>query len=255
VWAVCQGFDPDDRYSKEISTSPRDINSIGLPTNHFKFGIPPPSALNICTPVYRRLFNQAVCTLQSIGGQIAEVDWTPFEAAGSLLYDGTFVSERLASLPDKWLETNCANLEPVIADLLTSVEARQSTAVQAYRDLQAKALYTRQANRLLSHTGGVDVLLVPTTPTHWKIQEMRADPIKKNSMLGYFTHCGNVLDLTAVAVPAGLYNATELDKAEVGTGENTMLPFGVTFYAATRRDEDVLEIARRFMKAIEGLHV
>jgi hypothetical protein len=83
------------------------------------------------------------------------------------------------------LEKNAQHLHPVILELFKQVEARNSSAVQAYRDLQAKALYTRQAEEVLGYSGtGVNIVLVPTTVTHWKTEELLADPIKKNSDLG-----------------------------------------------------------------------
>jgi hypothetical protein len=131
------------------------------------------------------MFHGAVKKLQSIGGVLTPIDFSPFEKAGRLLYDGTFVSERLASLPDDWLDKNREHLHPVIRELFEQVVARNSTAVQAYRDLQAKALYTRQAEDVFGYSGtGVDVLVVPTTVTHWTTKQVLEDPIKKNSMLG-----------------------------------------------------------------------
>ena len=141
VWQVCEGYDSRDRYAKSTPANSRHVDSIGAQASAFKFGIPPSEALAACSVAYRRLFNDAVQTLQSIGGQLVETDWTPFEKAGRLLYDGTFVSERLASLPDGWLENNRRHLEPVIVEIFEKVVQRNSTAVQAYRDLQAKALY------------------------------------------------------------------------------------------------------------------
>jgi Asp-tRNA(Asn)/Glu-tRNA(Gln) amidotransferase A subunit family amidase len=69
-----------------------------------------------------------------------------------------------------------------------------------------------------------------------------ADPIKKNSVLGEFTHCGNVLDLCGVAVPAGTYPVSELS----GKEDQGVLPFSVTFLSGSRLDAEMLEIARRF---------
>ena len=95
--------------------------------------------------------------VQKMGGVLTAFDWSPFQKAGQLLYDGTFVSERLASLPDDFLEKNRSSLHPVIVELMDAVAARQSTAVQAYRDLQAKALYTRQAEEVFAYaTTGID---------------------------------------------------------------------------------------------------
>jgi Asp-tRNA(Asn)/Glu-tRNA(Gln) amidotransferase A subunit family amidase len=185
VWQICEKYDARDRYAKPTLGFERHVNATGPQANAFKFGIPPPEALSVCTPVYRRMFHEAIKQLQSIGGVLTPIDFSPFEKGGRLLYEGTFVSERMASLPDDWLEKNGEHLHPVIRELFEEVAARNSTAVQAYRDLQAKALYTRQAEEVLGYSAkGVDVLIVPTTVTHWTKDQMLADPIKRNSALG-----------------------------------------------------------------------
>ena len=131
---------------------------------------------------------------------------------------------------------------------MDAVVARKSSAVDAYRDLQAKALYTRQAEQVFAYSAqGVDVIVVPTAPTHWTIEEVLADPIRKNSMLGEFTHCGNVLDLCGVAVPAGTYPVAELS----GKDESGVLPFSATFLSGSRLDAEMLEIARRFEQSVK----
>ena len=244
VWDLCAEFDENDRYAKSAAPIQRHVNPIGPQAKRFKFGTPPPEALAICDPTYRRKFNEAVQGLQAMGGHLIPIDWTPLEKAGKLLYEGTFVSERLASLPDDWLAKNGEHLHPVIKEIFDKVVARQSTAIQAYRDLQAKALYTRQAEKVFAYSSsGVDVVVVPTAPTHWTVEAVLADPIAKNSVLGEFTHFGNVLDLCAVAVPAGTYSVSELQGNPNGQG---VLPFSVTFLGGSRTDAETLEIARRF---------
>ncbi|KAI9893976.1 MAG: hypothetical protein M1814_004746 [Vezdaea aestivalis] len=140
VWTVCEGYDEDYVYSKPSPPNLYHVNSIGPQSSSFRFGIPPPETLAICSPVYRQMFNKAVKALQSIGGVLTPTDWSPFEKAGNLLYDGSFVCERLASLPDGWLEANRDHLHPVILQIFEAVVERKSTAVDAYRDLQAKKL-------------------------------------------------------------------------------------------------------------------
>ena len=243
VWDLCAEFDENDCYAKSAAPVQRHINPTGAQAKSFRFGIPPPEAIAICNPTYRRKFNEVVRYLQAMGGQLAPINWSPLEKAGKLLYEGTFVSERLASLPDDWLAKNGEHLHPVIREIFDKVVARQSTAVQAYRDLQAKAIYTRQAERIFAYnSSGVDVVVVPTAPTHWTVEEVLADPIEKNSVLGEFTHFGNVLDLCAVAVPAGTYPASEVQP----TNSQGFLPFSVTFFGGSRMDAETLEIARRF---------
>lgn len=247
LWHILESHDPLDPYSKpELAPLERHINSIGPPSLSFKFGIPPAAALSLCSHPYRRLFNESVSTLQRLGGVLTPIDWEPFQKAGQLLYDGSFVCERLASLPDDFLSRNRRFLHPVIRTLFDAVANRNSTAVDAYRDLQAKTLYIRQAESVFAYSGtGVDVLVVPTAPTHWTIDEVLEDPIKKNSALGEFTHCANVLDLCAVAVPAGKYRIRELTGVDGEEGDRE-LPFGITFLSGSRLDAEMLEIARRF---------
>jgi allophanate hydrolase len=249
LWRILESFDPLDPYAKPELGFERHINSIGPQAHIFKFGIPPPGALAICSHPARRKFNETVAKLQKLGGVLTPIDWSPFHKAGQLLYDGTFVSERLASLPDDFLEKNRSALHPVIAKLMDAVVARKSSAVDAYRDMQAKVLYTRQAEQVFGYSAaGVDVIIVPTAPTHWTIEEVLADPIKKNSVLGEFTHCGNVLDLCGVAVPAGTYPVSELS----GKDEEGILPFSVTFLSGSRLDAEMLEIARRFEESVKA---
>lgn len=68
----------------------------------------------------------------------------------------------------------------------------------------------------------VDVLLLPTLPATFTVDEMLADPITRNSVLGRFTTFVNLLDLAALAVPAG----------HTDTGR----PFGVTLVGPAAAD-------------------
>lgn len=241
LWQVCEGYDENDRYARDTFPAERHVNSLGAQRQAFRFGIPPPESLEVCSPTFRTLFNEAVQRLQAMGGVLMPIDWTPFQAAGDLLYEGTFVSERLASLPDDFLEKNRQHLHPVILELFERVVARQSTAVQLFRELQTKALCTRRATAQFASADklGIDVLVVPTTPEHPTIEAMLADPIALNAKMGTFTHFGNVLDLCGIAVPATTYQSDEA---------GPRLPFSVTFLGSRCSDSEVLEIARRFQR-------
>jgi allophanate hydrolase len=140
VWTCCTGYDEAYIYAKNTAPRPRHVNSLGQQAKAFSFGVPSSDVLAVCSPVYRRMFDEAIKVLQSIGGVLQPLDWSPFEKAGKLLYDGTLVSERLASLPDGWFEANKEHLHPTIRDIFARVIDRQSTAVQVFRDLHAMAL-------------------------------------------------------------------------------------------------------------------
>lgn len=241
IWQICEEFDVRDRYARDTFPYERHVNALGKEALAFKFGVPPAEMLSICSAKYRELFNGVIQRLQTLGGELRSIDYTPFANAERLLYAGTFVSERLASLDDIFLETNAQHLHPVIRELFQQVVDRKSTAVQAYRDLQQKALYTRQATAQFRAAAkdGIDVLVVPTSPEHPTIQAMLADPIRLNAKLGTFTHFGNVLDLCAVAVPAGTYT----------DDDGTLLPFSVTLLGARCTDTEVLRIAKQMSRS------
>ena len=78
-------------------------------------------------------------------------------------------------------------------------------------------------------------MLLPTAGTHYRIADEQADPIRLNSTLGRYTNFVNLMDLAAVAVPAGFTPAR--------------LPFGVSLIAPAWNDADLLALAGRLQRA------
>ena len=75
----------------------------------------------------------------------------------------------------------------------------------------------------------VDAIVLPTVPTHYTIDAVIADPIVLNRNLGTYTNFTNLLDLCALAVPAGF--------------KKSGLPFGITWLAPAQHDRDLLSYA------------
>ena len=79
----------------------------------------------------------------------------------------------------------------------------------------------------------MDVLVVPTIGTTFTVDEVLARPIDCNTMLGHYTHFGNLLDLLGVAVPLGV--ATD--------GR----PFSAMLLGAALSDDTVLALAAQIL--------
>ena len=81
----------------------------------------------------------------------------------------------------------------------------------------------------------IDVLLVPTAPTHYTVEQMLAEPVTLNRNLGAYTNFVNLLDYAALSVPASL--------------RPDGLPFGVTFVGRCGSDLQLAEVGQRFHQA------
>jgi len=75
----------------------------------------------------------------------------------------------------------------------------------------------------------MDFMLVPTAGTHYTHAEVAADPVGTNTNLGYYTNFVNLLDLAAIAVPAGTRGGR--------------MPFGVTLIGPAWSDDALIHTA------------
>jgi allophanate hydrolase len=80
------------------------------------------------------------------------------------------------------------------------------------------------------------VLLLPPAPTTYTISEVVGDPARLNSNLGYYTNFVNLLDLSAIAVPAGF--------------RPNGLPFGVSLIAPAFTDLSLLHLGDRLHRTL-----
>jgi allophanate hydrolase len=129
---------------------------------------------------------------------VVDVSLEPFLAAGSLLYQGPWVAERLVEFGD-FLAAQPDSIHPVVREILLG--GLKYTAVDAFVALQRLAELKAEVARLWQH---MDVLVVPTIGTTFTVEQVLAAPIDCNTMLGHYTHFGNLLDLLGVALPLGV---------------------------------------------------
>ncbi len=156
---------------------------------------------------------------------VVPVDVGPFLAAARLLYEAAFVAERLAAFGDQIGDG--PEFDPTVRRIVRG--ARRFTGADAFAGLHELARLTRAAEQVFV---GADALLLPVTPGHPTLVEVMADPIGVNSRLGTFTNMANLLDLCAVAVPAGV--------------RRDSLPFGVQLLAPAFADGPLLDLAARW---------
>ncbi|MBB6143385.1 allophanate hydrolase [Silvibacterium bohemicum] len=217
VFSTAQAFDAVDSYSRDSKTmSPRawDITS-------FRFGVPRPEQLEFFGDSDSAIsFAKSIQSLETLGGTKVEIDFAPFRAAANLLYSGAWVAERLAAI-GSFLSDHASEIDPTVYKIIAGAE--RFTAVDAFQ-----ATYKLEELRRVTAKvwDVIDLLLLPTVPRTYTIAEVQAAPIETNTNLGYYTNFVNLLDLAAVAAPAGL--------------KSSGLPFGVSLIAPAFSEASLL---------------
>jgi allophanate hydrolase len=196
VLAVGAQYDATDPYSR---AAPAGAVSQAIAPPAFRFGVPAAQDLRFFgDDEAESLFGVAVEQLKALGGQAVPIDYTPLRQTAELLYQGPWVAERQAAVGD-FIAAQPAAALPVIRDIIGGGTA--FSAADAFR-----AQYRLEALRKLAaiELAKIDVLVVPTSGTIYSVAAMRADPVRLNSNLGYYTNFVNLLDLAALAVPTAL---------------------------------------------------
>jgi allophanate hydrolase len=215
------GFDAADPYSRRTPAT--------VPTGMARIGVPLPHQRNFLGDLASEaLFDKAIERTRALGAQIVEVDIDPLIEAARLLYQGPWVAERTAAVADMLRDTP-QHIHPVVRDIVRS--GLGMTAVDAFNGEYALRALARQAEPVFEAT---DALLLPTCPTTYRLSEMLAEPFALNANMGLYTNFVNLLDMAAIAVPAGFRaNATG---------------FGVTFIGPAFADRALLDLALAYQE-------
>ena len=189
VDAVVAGYDPADSWSRPLETRALAPSRLGVPFPHQRLFFGDLAA--------ERMYAQALDRAAAMGAELVEIDCDPLLEAARLLYDGPWVAERTAAL-GTFLDTHADAIDPVVRGIVEGGRGR--SAVEAFNGIYRLAELKRHADALW---GTIDALLLPTSPTIYRIAEMRASPVALNSHFGLWTNFVNLLDMAAIAVPAG----------------------------------------------------
>ncbi|MGU3316218.1 allophanate hydrolase [Sphingomonas sp. M6A6_1c] len=221
VDAVVAGFDAADPYSRPCEDRAVVPRRIGVP--------PPDQRLFLGDTAAADLYERALATLAADGVELVEIDMAPLREAAMLLYGGPWVAERTAAA-QPLLDERPEAIDPTVRAIMAG--GRAVTGVEVFEGQYRLAALQRRAEAMWRD---VDLLALPTTPTIYRIAEMRAAPVALNSNLGLYTNFVNLLDMAALALPAGW--------------RDNRTGFGITLIAPAWTDRSLLDAGEAFVAA------
>ena len=223
VLEVAASYDPLDSYSRPRHSNP-------TPAKSWRIGVPPDGQLNQVDDEYRVLYSEAVNRFSALGHSIVTIDAKPFLETAKLLYGGPWVAERFAAV-GAFIKDYPDSVNPVVRDIILGGE--RFTAVDAFK-AHYRLEQLRQETAIAWNS--IDVLLLPTAPTIYRIEEIKREPVSFNSRLGTFTNFTNLLDLAAIAVPGGF--------------RTDGLPFGITLFSPAFSEAGLLALAKPYLESL-----
>ena len=224
VFEVLDIFDVDDPYARRFETEAEFPHAPAI-------GVLNEDALSLLTPDYRSSYRAILDSLRPTDWHLTEIDFTPFLAAGRLLYEGAFVAERLTAVRSM-MENGPQKMDETVFRIIAG--GQDKTALGLFDDVHELAVLRRRAEIVMQ---GVDALLLPTAPCHPTLREVEADKVGVNTRLGTFTNFVNLLDFAAIAIPGGFTHSN--------------MPFGVTLAARSGKDRAIAALASALLSALD----
>lgn len=216
--SVVAGFDAHDAYSKPLANLPIECKTIGVPRRDQRvfFG----------DLESEYLFDRAIEKLGQLYN-VLQIDYAPLQEAAQLLYSGPWVAERTAAMAGI-LASNPEAVDPTVREIVEP--GFGTSAVDLFNGIYRLAELKRYADNLWQ---AIDIMVFPTVGTTYRVSELQASPIALNSAFGYYTNFVNLLDMAALAVPAGTRtNATG---------------FGITLIGPADTDRALLDAADAYL--------
>ncbi|WP_291354537.1 allophanate hydrolase [Acinetobacter sp. UBA3106] len=220
VAQVMQDYDASDDYSR--------VHPQNVPSQFSKGKIAIPNTLEFYGDAEtEKAFDQAVERVKGLGYTVEAIDFSIFNQLAAALYNKAWVAERTSAV-EKMVAREVTH--PVINQIIS--QADNFNAVEMMQAEYERAQLSRKINLALAD---FDAMMVPTAPTIYKIADVEADPLLKNSHMGAYTNFVNFADLSALALP----NSIRADG----------LPTGVTFIAPAWMDEALAKFGQKWQQA------
>lgn len=216
------GHDVLDPYSRKLVLASVPF----APT--FRFGVP--ASLEFYgDSAAEAAFAESVVRLQSLGGTPVPIDFAPLAQVAALLYESALVAERYTAIRSFFDTHEQDVIEPVRSIIAAG---RAYSAADLYAVQTELKRLGQQADAMWAD---IDLLVVPTAPTHYTIAQMTHDPVALNRKLGAYTNFVNLLDYAALSVPS--------------TIRPDGLPFGITLIAPCGSDWQLADLGQRYHHA------
>ena len=215
---VLAGFDPQDPWSRPLADVPMAGRRIGVPRRDQRQFFGDVQA--------EYLYGHALDTLAR-ERELVEIDIDPLREAARLLYEGPWVAERTAAIAPL-LASNPLAVDPVVREVIAPGSAILATDL--WNGIYRLAELQRWTQGLWAE---VDALAFPTTGTTYRVAELLEAPVALNSNLGLYTNFVNLLDMAAIAVPAG--------------ARSNRTGFGITLIGPAHSDKALIELARSYL--------
>ncbi len=225
VFEIVNVYDEEDIYSRNYE----GVEKIEFEEKaKFSFAIPKKEQLKFFgDEEAKKLFEEAVKKFESLGGKAFEIDYEPFNESANLLYSGPWVVERFIAIKDVITKTPQI-VEPTVRKIISGGE--NINAINYFESEYILKKNRKKAEKLFEE---FEFMLTPTTGTIYKIEEVNSNPIELNTNLGYYTNYMNLLDLSAIAVPAG--------------NRANGLPLGVTVVSKNFEEQKLLGYASKYL--------
>ncbi|WP_424767669.1 allophanate hydrolase [Paenibacillus sp. sgz302251] len=228
VDASARGIDHTDPWSKSMAQpQPKLPRKVLLPNQPLGFYGP-------YAEEYSRAWEMALKRVEHLSLSVEYVDYELFSAAASILYDGPWVAERWAGLGG-FVSANPGAIHPVTEQILRSGDSGKHDASSVFKAIHQLQEFRRKTKQLLKDA----VMIMPTCGGTWTREQVREHPITANSDMGRYTNHCNLLDLSAVAIPAG------------NAAEDT--PFGITLFALAENEDLICGAAELFLDNSKGV--
>ncbi|MEO1199553.1 MAG: allophanate hydrolase [Pseudomonadota bacterium] len=225
VMSLAAGFDTGDPFSRRHE--PRPLAQDGL-----RLGVPTPESRTFYGDVdAEAAYEAALERLAALGHTPVPFDFTPFAETARMLYGSAWLAERTTAIKPI-LDGNRDILHPVTRAIIE--DGLDYTATDAFGAIY-QAAEAKQAGAAVWRD--IDAMVLPTTPSIYRVDQVEADPIELNRRLGYYTNFVNLMDLASIAIPGGF--------------RDDQLPHGTMLVAPAHTDDALSEIAASMHAALE----